>query len=70
MTLPLLGLVNGPAWPIFTWLMGLMGWAGGKNPSPWPYPWAMPIWALASWASEVGFMGYTWAFLTGLQLGF
>ena len=30
----------------------------------------MPIWALVGWASEVGLMGYLWAFLTGLQWGY
>ena len=46
------------------------GRAGWKNPSPWPYLWAIPIWALAGWASEVGLMGYPWAFLIGLQWGY
>ena len=50
-----------------------MGWVGPgwmEKPSPWPYPWAMPTWALAGWASKMGLMGYPWAFLTGLQWGY
>ena len=27
----------------------------------------MPIWFLVGWASEVCFMTYLWAFVTGLQ---
>ena len=32
-----------------------------------PMAWAIPIWALVEWASEVGLMGLPWAFLMGLH---